>query len=102
MMGVIADTTERKEAEERIRALNASLEQQSAELKATNNELESFSYSVSHDLRSPLRAIDGFSLMLQEDYATSLDDEGKRLLQVIQDNSRNMAQLIDDLWPSPS
>ena len=97
MMGVVADTTERKEAEERIRALNASLEQQSTELKAANKELESFSYSVSHDLRSPLRAIDGFSLMLQEDYAASLDDEGKRLLRVIQDNSRKMALLIDDL-----
>jgi PAS domain S-box-containing protein len=97
LLGISEDITDRKEAERQIGELNEKLEQRAAELEATNKELESFSYSVSHDLRSPLRAIDGFSLMLQEDYAALLDDEGKRLLQVIQDNSRKMAELIDDL-----
>jgi light-regulated signal transduction histidine kinase (bacteriophytochrome) len=66
-------------------------------LEAANKELESFSYSVSHDLRAPLRAIDGFSRIVLEDYAAKLDAEGLRLLGVIRDNSRKMGQLIDDL-----
>ncbi|MEP6605321.1 MAG: ATP-binding protein, partial [Nitrosospira sp.] len=65
--------------------------------KAANKELESFSYSVSHDLRSPLRAINGFARILHEDYADRLDDEGRRLLKVIRDNSNKMGILIDDL-----
>jgi PAS domain S-box-containing protein len=97
LLGISEDITDRKQAERQIGDLNEKLEQRASQLEATNKELESFSYSVSHDLRSPLRAIDGFSLMLEEDYAASLDDEGRRLLQVIQDNSRKMAQLIDDL-----
>jgi PAS domain S-box-containing protein len=97
LLGISEDITDRKLAEMQISELNQKLEQRAAQLEATNKELESFSYSVSHDLRSPLRAIDGFSLMLQEDYAALLDDEGRRLLQVIQDNSRKMAELIDDL-----
>lgn len=93
----VYDISDRKQAEQEILKLNASLEQRARELQASNQELESFSYSVSHDLRAPLRAIDGFALMLEEDYVEPLDDEGKRLLAVIRDNSRKMGTLIDDL-----
>jgi len=100
-VAVFNNISERKNAEEGIRQLNVELEQRvverTSQLEASNKELESFSYSVSHDLRSPLRAIDGFSRIVQEDYAGKLDDEGGRLLGVIRDNSRKMAQLIDDL-----
>lgn len=93
----IFDITERKRAEEQIKTLNADLERRAALLEATNKELESFSYSVSHDLRAPLRAIDGFARIVEEDYQDKLDDEGKRLLKVIRDNSEKMGRLIDDL-----
>ncbi len=68
-----------------------------SELEAANRELESFSYSVSHDLRAPLRAIDGFSQVILEEYADKLDDEGKRYLGIVRANSQKMAQLINDL-----
>ena len=74
-----------------------SLEKEIAVRKAANKELEAFSYSVSHDLRTPLRAINGFSKAVIEDYADKLDDEGKRMLNVISDNAKKMGQLIDDL-----
>jgi signal transduction histidine kinase len=77
--------------------LNAGLASRTEEVEAANRELEGFSYSVSHDLRAPLRAIDGFSRMLTEDYGERLDGEGRRRLQVICDNSRRMGQLIDEL-----
>ncbi len=84
-----------------IQTLNAELEmrvvERTAQLKATNEELESFSYSVSHDLRAPLRSMDGFSQALLEDYSGILDDTGKRYLQRIRHASQRMAQLIDDL-----
>ncbi|MDD2914018.1 MAG: ATP-binding protein [Gallionella sp.] len=84
-----------------ISQLNTDLERRVAErtneLAAANQELESFSYSVSHDLRTPLRAIDGFSRILLEDYAGKLDDEGTRLLNVVRDNTSRMSQLIDDI-----
>src|SRR5258708_23157561 len=67
------------------------------EAEAANRELEGFSYSVSHDLRSPLRAIDGFSRMLAEDYGERLDDEGRRRLAVVRESSQRMGRLIDDL-----
>jgi PAS domain S-box-containing protein len=97
LLGISVDITERKLAEHAIRELNAELEHNAAQLKATNKELESFSYSVSHDLRAPLRAIDGFALMMEEDYKDRLDAEGHRYLAVIRQNSRRMGALIDDL-----
>jgi light-regulated signal transduction histidine kinase (bacteriophytochrome) len=77
--------------------LNRDLQQRAAELEATNKELESFSYSVSHDLRAPLRSIDGFSLALLEDNSDRLDGAGKDYLRRIRAASERMAQLIDDL-----
>jgi PAS domain S-box-containing protein len=97
LLGISEDITERKLAEQAIRELNTALLAKAEQLEATNMELESFSYSVSHDLRAPLRAIDGFALMLVEDYRERLDAEGLRYLSVIRQNSRRMGELIDDL-----
>ncbi len=91
------DVTERKESEEQIRVLNTELRGKVAELRNVNSELESFSYSVSHDLRAPLRAIRGFSEMVATDYAGSLDAEGRRLLEMIHANSTQMDRLIESL-----
>lgn len=76
---------------------STALSHRTVELEAANTDLEGFSYSVSHDLRAPLRAIDGFASILREDYAPKLDDEGKRLFQVVSDNAQKMGQLIDDI-----
>lgn len=91
------DVTERHQAEEEIKRLNADLRRRATELDATNKELEAFSYSVSHDLRAPLRGIDGFSQALLEDYADKLDEQGKDYLQRMRTASQRMAQTIDDL-----
>ncbi len=93
----IRDVTERKHIEEQIRELNQDLEQRASQLEAANRELEAFSYSVSHDLRAPLRTIDGFSLALLEDFGEQLPDEGRNYLMRIRTAAQRMAQLIDDL-----
>ncbi|HCE42804.1 MAG TPA: hypothetical protein DET40_04595 [Lentisphaeria bacterium] len=71
--------------------------ERTAELAVVNRELEAFSYSVSHDLKAPLRSVDGFARMLEEDYSSKLDEEGRRLLKVIRDSAKDMGQLISDL-----
>lgn len=88
---------ERKQAEAAIRELNESLQLSSIRLEVANKELEAFSYSVAHDLRAPLRHIDGFSRALLEDYGEKLDAQGKDHVQRVRMASQRMAQLIDDL-----
>ena len=87
----------RNELEEANRTLTQQLQRNIEQLEASNKELESFSYSVSHDLRAPLRAIDGFARILEEDIADQLDLDARRKLQVIRDNVRNMGRLIEAL-----
>ncbi|HJV24987.1 MAG TPA: CHASE domain-containing protein [Aromatoleum sp.] len=82
---------------EALRDAMGQLEEHSSKLEAANRELESFSYSVSHDLKAPLRVIDGFSRILEEDYGERLDAEGIRLLHVLRDNTHHMETLIEDL-----
>jgi|SRR5579862_394717 len=82
---------------ERLVSTHRALTQRSAELEAANKELDAFTYSVSHDLRAPLRAADGYASMLEEDYADKLDAEGKRLIGVVRTSSQKMGQLIDEL-----
>ncbi len=98
---VLVDVSARVKAEEEVLRLNADLEERverrTAELVAKSKELESFAYSISHDLRAPLRAIDGFSRLLEEDHAGSLDEDGRRLTGVVRENARRMGKLIDDL-----
>lgn len=101
IVGVGTDLTERKFAERAIKRLNTELERRVAErtsqLSAALNELESFSYSVSHDLRAPLRAIEGYSAILGSDYGDKLDEEAKELLRRVRAAVHRMGQLIDDL-----
>ena len=89
------------EEKARVSQFNAELEQRvahrTAQLEASNKELEEFSYSMSHDMRTPLRALDGFSKILMEDYGARLDEEGRRLLRVLRDNSQRIGRLLDDI-----
>jgi PAS domain S-box-containing protein len=89
--------TERKKAEEEIKKLNEELKHRATELEVSNKELEAFSYSVSHDLRAPLRSMEGFSQALLEDFSDILNEEGKDYLKRIQKSAVLMADLIDDL-----
>lgn len=95
--GILEDITERKIQSEHIQTLNAHLANRSAELEIINRELEAFSYSVSHDLRAPLRAMDGFSSTLLKDYGDKLDERGRDRLQRVRSAAQKMANLIDDL-----
>ena len=95
--GIIRDITQRKQETEQIRRLNEDLRRHTVELEAANRELEAFSYSVSHDLRAPLRAIDGFLRIILEEQADRLDETGKGYLKRVVAAADKMAQLIDDL-----
>ena len=101
MIGTTVDITDRKLAEQELRLhqenLQELVDQRTQELTRLNQELEAFSYSVSHDLRTPLRAIDGFSHVLMEDYADVLDEQGLGYLRRVRRASQTMAELIDDM-----
>jgi PAS domain S-box-containing protein len=100
-VAIRADITQRKKVESEIKQLNAELEQRvakrTAELEAANRELESFSYSVSHDLRAPLRAISGFAAIVLEDYGPQLPEAGRQYLERVRHGGQRMGELIDDL-----
>ncbi|MES1160370.1 MAG: ATP-binding protein, partial [Bacteroidota bacterium] len=100
-MIVVFNVTELKQAQRAVNELNISLEtriqERTQELEIVNKELESFSYSVAHDLRTPLRAVYGYATMLREDYSQALDEEGNRLIHDVEVHAKRMGTLIDDL-----
>ncbi|HEY3761914.1 MAG TPA: CHASE3 domain-containing protein [Verrucomicrobiae bacterium] len=95
--GISSDITERKANEEERKRLTDELQRHAAQLELSNKELEAFSYSVSHDLRAPLRHIDGFVQLLDKNASSSLDERSRRFLDIIADSSHRMGALIDDL-----
>ena len=99
--GFLIDITERQRADQQIRTLNTELEQRVAErtseLEAKHREMEAFTYSVSHDLKAPLRGIDGYSRLLESDHADKLDEEGRFFVSMIRQATTHMGELIDDL-----
>lgn len=97
LLGISEDITERLGAEEQIRAAHRELMERTSALEVANRDLEAFSYTVSHDLRAPVRAVEGFTRILVEEHAASLDVEGRRLLEVVRSNARRMGQMVDDL-----
>ena len=97
LLAVVRDITERKRAEEELREHRDQLELRTGELEAVNKELEAFSYSVSHDLRAPLRHIEGFSQALLEDYGGKLDDKGREYVEKVITSGRRLSRLVNDL-----
>lgn len=101
IFGVVRDITELKQAEAELRRLNLELErrvlERTAQLETANKELEAFAYSISHDLRAPLRAVNGFSNIVIRDYAKGIDPEAARFLNLVSENAQKMGRLIDEL-----
>ena len=97
VVSIVRDITERTRSEKRIKELNRRLARRNRELQAANRELESFSYSVSHDLRAPLRAIDGFSMVLERQHGEALSEHARGLLSRVRAAAQRMSGLIDDL-----
>jgi PAS domain S-box-containing protein len=97
VLAILEDITGRKQADNQIRRLNEQLATHAQSLEQANKELEAFSYSVSHDLRAPLRSIDGFSQILLDEYQEKIDEQGKDYLRRVRFATQRMAQLIDDM-----